>query len=123
VYQEVLSETSPEYDYCPRICARFPKRPKDQVREFCGGCEVGIAKKAYEEASLQYLNEQCGDDWKKYRFEDLHQTVVDIWDEKSETKSIRPVNIQILVNILQSEINHQEKIREWNRRQAAKQNE
>jgi len=118
-----LSEIHPEYDNCPRICARFPKRLKSDATDFCGACDVGIAKKAYEEAALEFLNIQCGDDWKKYEFKDLHQVVIDIWNEKSEIKSIRPVNIQYLVDILQNEINHQDKIKEWNKRQRAKQNE
>ncbi len=115
VYQDDLEKISPFYDECPSVCYKFPRRDKKDEDIFCQGCEVGIAKKTFEEETESHLNDRLGKDWKQYGFENLVRQVKDAFEMKESGENLSVVG-QIMVNIVHSELNRQSRIERFNRK-------
>lgn len=121
MYQEVLEDIDPSYDECPSYCPKYESRHTD-VNEFCNICEIKIAKDAYEEETKKLLHERLGKVWEKYGFENLERQVRQTFELKEKRDNLSIVSM-IMVNVLLTEENRQRRIKDFNRRQAAKNKE
>lgn len=110
----------PDFDECPNFCYKFPKRGFEKSYDFCKTCDVGIAKKQFEESTIKILNERFGNDWKVYGFDNLLLQVKEAFRLKDE-KSLS-ITASIMVDVVKSEQYRQERIERWNRKQRAKNN-
>ncbi len=114
VYQEALENIPPFYDECPSYCYKWPKR-KDKDN-FCDHCEVGVAKQAFEDETEKILKERLDNKWKKYGLQSLISQVKNTFEIKESKEHNENLSIiaLIMVNILRSEENRQDRIRRYN---------
>lgn len=71
----------------------------------------------FEETCIEHLNEKVGDAWRKYGFESLYQTVLEILDLDRHPPPRMTVTTGRLLNVLQGERARVQRIDEYNRQQ------
>lgn len=114
VYQNIRREITPDYDDCPLYCAIYNEQERNGSKDFCGNCEVKIAKDSFEEEATKVLNERLGKKWEKYGLKRLLNTIYDIYDLKnSGIKNLSPA-ADMLIGVLESEQNRQRRIEDYN---------
>jgi hypothetical protein len=119
VYQHSINDLPPVFDDCPKICHIYNEKERDGNKDYCTGCDVGIAKASFEQEAKAILDERLGNKWKKYKFEHLLNLVYDAFDLKESGIDLT-VTSEIMVSILVSEQNRQRRIEDYNRRQKQK---
>jgi hypothetical protein len=117
-----LSELSPEFDYCPRVCADKErlgeKTPPNQ--QFCSDCPRREAKDYFFDSCLEFLEKELGEASKKYSVKTLYAQVLDALEiEKSPPENLTVIAAQML-SILDSERARIDRIEQWNARQNQK---
>lgn len=105
------------YDECPIVCYKISKRPEEKKDDFCGTCDIKIAKEFFEEETIKLLDERLGDSWKSYGFKNLYNQVRETFDIEPTDPKIS-ITAKSMVDILESEKNRQRRIEDWNRKEA-----
>jgi hypothetical protein len=115
-YQVLLADISPVYDECPSVCFKALKSDG----EFCDACEIKVAKDIFKDETIQILDDRYGDDWKRFEFLDLLQSVIGIVNSEDDDKSTWSPATEVLYDAYLSQRNRIKRVDDWNYKQKMK---
>jgi hypothetical protein len=110
-------ELPPEFDDCPRYCARFSEKERGGNFDFCNGCDVKSGIEEFEEGTQAMLIERLGEKAKHYSLESLISAVNEVYQLKDFDEDELTPATDILVGVIISLENKQKRIELYNMKQ------
>lgn len=86
--------------------------------EFCGGCDIKLAKQEFENQTIEDLNADAPA-WERYGFDRLYETVVGVRNLRELPLEKRTLITDRLIRILEAEQARADRVKAWNMKQAA----
>lgn len=115
-YQSDSIDLPPSFYDCPGWC---PEK-KEQAFDYCETCPVGHNEREMKSEIEGLLDERVGPRWKDYGLDGLLRTIYEVGYIATQDPKEWTVTTARLVGIYKAEQSRQERVRDYNQRQAMK---